>query len=69
MDKETVAMVKSILEDMVSDKDKKVTSQIYHKFGGREIVEEKYRRQYCLSNTAEVQQAIKEFLEVETVKC
>ena len=65
MDKKTVEMVKSILKDMVSNKDKEVTSQIYHKFGGKEIVEERYCRQYCLSNTAEVQQAVKEFLEVE----
>ncbi len=65
MDKQTVAMVKSLLEDMISDKDKEVTSQIYHKFGGKEIVEERYCRQYCLSNTIELRQAVKEFLEVE----
>jgi hypothetical protein len=62
MDKKTVAMVKSLLKDIVSDKGKEVTSQIYHKFGGKEIVEERYCRQYCLNNTLEVRQAIKEHL-------
>lgn len=61
MDKITVTMVKSILADVVDAKDKETASLIYQKFGGEEIVEERYRRRCCLSNTPEVQQAIKEF--------
>ena len=64
MDAITITMVKSILGDVIDARDRKITSQIYHKPGGKEIVEERYCRQCCLSNTPEVQQAIKEFLEV-----
>jgi len=63
MDKKTITMVKSILEETVKGKHKKVASQIYHKFGGKEIVEERYCRQCCLNDTPEMRQAIKEFLE------
>lgn len=62
MDKETVKMVKGILRSVVSAKDKKTTKEIYHKVGGKQIVEARYCRQYCLRDTPEVRQAIKEFL-------
>lgn len=62
MDRITISMVKSILKDSIDAKERNTASQIYAKPGGKEIVEERYCGQYCLSNTPEVRQAINEYL-------
>ena len=62
MDTKTVRMVKGMLKDVVKSKDKRMMREIYHKHGGKDIVEARCRRNYCLRDTPEVRAAIKEFL-------
>ena len=62
MDVKTVKMVKGILREVVKGEFKKTSREIYHKHGGKDLVEARFCRQYCLRNTPEVRQAIKEFL-------
>jgi len=61
MDTKTVRMVKGLLKGAMKTQDRKVMRQIYHKHGGKDIVEASCQRRYCLRDTPEVREAIKQF--------